>query len=136
VKKGTIKIICRDWTNTGKACMMRPVCEIWRIVPRPYLRQTIDQARRIIAEFGKLDKRRHARQALAGYNLALKFGTMFMVSICCSLAAGLFLDRQLGTTPWLMLILMLAGLVFSNYAIYKVASRMNKPDSHKEVDQP
>lgn len=81
-----------------------------------------------------MDKRQQLRQALVGYNTALKFGTMIVVSVSCSLAAGLFLDRQLGTMPWLTLILMLVGIIFSNYAIYKVAARMNEPDSRKEVD--
>lgn len=81
-----------------------------------------------------MSKKRQVQQAVVGYNLALKFGTMIIVSILCSLFAGIFLDKQLGTAPWLMLGLMLIGIVFSTYAIYRVASRMNESETDKEVD--
>ena len=78
-----------------------------------------------------MSKNQHVRQAVIGYNIALKFGIMISLSVLCSLFAGIFIDKQLGTTPWFMLALMLAGIVFSTYAVYRVASRMNEPDNNK-----
>jgi F0F1-type ATP synthase assembly protein I len=82
-----------------------------------------------------LEKSKHVRAALIGYNLVLKFGVMITLPIFCSLFAGIFLDKKLGTTPWLMLLLMLIGIAFSTYAIYRVASRISEPDHTKEVQQ-
>ena len=48
---------------------------------------------------------------------------MVTLPICCSLFAGTWLDKKLGTAPWIMLILMIAGLAFSVYALYRVSMR-------------
>ena len=82
-----------------------------------------------------MDKGKQLREAAIGYNLVIKFGVMLMLPIFCSLFSGIFLDKKLGTTPWLTLILMLGGMVFSIYAVYKVASRMTKPDQNEEDKQ-
>jgi len=58
-----------------------------------------------------------------GYNLALKFTIMLAGPILVGLGCGIWLDRQLQTTPWLMLILMVIGFIFSIYAVYRVATR-------------
>ena len=58
-----------------------------------------------------------------GYNLAIKFTAMLACPILGGLGCGIWLDRQLQTTPWLMFILVMIGLVFSVYAVYRVASR-------------
>jgi len=71
---------------------------------------------------------------MVGYNLALKFGTMLIVPIFCSLFAGIALDRRLGTTPWFMFGLMFPALAFSVYAVYRVAARMNESGTDEEVD--
>jgi F0F1-type ATP synthase assembly protein I len=58
-----------------------------------------------------------------GYNLAMKFTVMLLVPVFAGLACGIWLDRQLQTSPWLMFILTGAGFIFSIYAVYRVATR-------------
>jgi F0F1-type ATP synthase assembly protein I len=59
------------------------------------------------------------REALAGYYLAIQISSILLCSVFGSLFGGIWLDRQLGTTPWLMLILMVIGIVFATYTIYR-----------------
>lgn len=63
------------------------------------------------------------RRFVTGYNLALKFSLMLTCSTLGSLFAGIYLDRWLGTKPWLMLVLMFVGIIFGAYAVYRVATR-------------
>ena len=65
-------------------------------------------------------------RVVLGYNLAIKFTAMLACPILGGLGCGIWLDRQLQTTPWLMFILMFASLAFSIYAVYRVASREAK----------
>ncbi|MFQ5577786.1 MAG: AtpZ/AtpI family protein [Anaerolineae bacterium] len=73
------------------------------------------------------------RQFAIGYNLALKFGIMVSCPVLGSLFAGIFLDKKLGTTPWIMLALMVVGLGFSVYAVYRVATRTQ--DSNQTTEE-
>jgi len=59
-------------------------------------------------------------EALKGYSLAMQISGMMVCSIFGSLFGGLWLDRQFGTTPWLMLILMVLGLLFVIYTLYDI----------------
>ena len=72
------------------------------------------------------------RQFATGYNLALKFGIMVSCPILGALFLGIFADKKLGTTPWVMLVMMAAGIAFSTYAVYLVARRMQTPDQDKK----
>ncbi len=72
------------------------------------------------------------RQFAVGYNLALKFGIMISCPILGALFIGIFVDKKLGTTPWVMLLMMAAGIAFSTYAVYRVAQRMQTPDQDKK----
>ena len=63
------------------------------------------------------------RQAAIGYNLALKFGVMLACPVIGALFAGIFLDKQFGSAPWIMLLCMMVGLIFSVYAVYRVTTR-------------
>jgi F0F1-type ATP synthase assembly protein I len=47
-------------------------------------------------------------------------GTLVLI-IFCSLLGGIWLDKKLGTTPWLMLVLMVVGLVFAMYTVIRIA---------------
>jgi F0F1-type ATP synthase assembly protein I len=57
--------------------------------------------------------------ALEGYHLALQISSILLCSVFGSLFGGIWLDRKLGTAPWLMLILMVVGLVIATYIIYR-----------------
>ena len=61
------------------------------------------------------------RDALKGYNLAMQIsGTLVFITLC-SLFGGIWIDRKLGTTPWLMLIAMVIGLAFAMYTVIRIA---------------
>lgn len=61
------------------------------------------------------------REALKGYNLAMQISGTLVLIIFCSLFGGIWLDKKLGTTPWLMLVLMVVGLVFAMYTVIRIA---------------
>lgn len=54
----------------------------------------------------------------------MKFTIMLTGPILGGLLCGIWLDKQLQTTPWLMFVLMIVSLVFSTYAVYRVATRI------------
>lgn len=57
---------------------------------------------------------------LQGYNLALQISGALLCSVFGSLFGGIWLDRKLGTTPWLTLVLMVLGIAFAMYTIYRI----------------
>lgn len=57
---------------------------------------------------------------LKGYHLAMQISGTLVCSVFGSLLGGIWLDRKLGTTPWLMLILMILGIAFAMYTIYRI----------------
>ena len=66
------------------------------------------------------------REALAGYQLAIQISSILLCSVFGSLFGGIWLDRQLGTTPWLMLVLMVVGIVVATYTIYRTVKASQK----------
>jgi F0F1-type ATP synthase assembly protein I len=66
------------------------------------------------------------RRTFAGYSLAMQISGTLLCSVFCSLGSGIWLDRKLGTTPWLMLVLMVVGLGFGMYTIYNIVTEANK----------
>ena len=60
---------------------------------------------------------------LKGYSLAMQISGTLVCSVFGSLFVGLWLDRKLGTTPWLMLVLMVLGLAFVMYTLYDVVRK-------------
>jgi F0F1-type ATP synthase assembly protein I len=63
---------------------------------------------------------------LEGYHLAMQVSAILLCSVFGSLFGGLWLDRILGTTPWLMLVLMVLGIVFATYTIYRTVNESHK----------
>lgn len=63
-------------------------------------------------------------QFAIAFNLVLKFMTMMALPIAGGLLGGVWLDQALGTTPLFIFVFTFFGLVFSNYAVYRVATRM------------
>jgi F0F1-type ATP synthase assembly protein I len=66
------------------------------------------------------------REALAGYQLAIQISSILLCSVFGSLFGGIWLDRQLGTTPWLMLVLMVVGIILATYIIYRTVKESQK----------
>jgi F0F1-type ATP synthase assembly protein I len=64
--------------------------------------------------------------AVEGYHLALQTSTILLCSVFGSPFSGIWLDRKLGTTPWLMLVLMVLGLIFATYTIYRTVKEPHK----------
>lgn len=54
-----------------------------------------------------------ARSAKRAYNAlsATSIGLEFGIAVAIGVAFGMWLDQRLGTTPWLMLLLLVLGLV-------------------------
>ncbi len=66
------------------------------------------------------------REALAGYQLAIQISSILLCSVFGSLFGGIWVDKQLGTTPWLMLVLMVVGIVGGIYTIYRTVKESQK----------
>jgi F0F1-type ATP synthase assembly protein I len=54
----------------------------------------------------------------------MQISATLLCSIFGSLFCGIWLDRKLGTTPWLMLVLMVLGIAFAMYTIYRIAKEL------------
>lgn len=58
---------------------------------------------------------------LKSYQLALQISSVLLCVIFGSLFGGIWLDRKMGTTPCLMLLLMVLGLIIAIYTTYRIA---------------
>jgi F0F1-type ATP synthase assembly protein I len=54
-----------------------------------------------------------------GYYLFVQISGILLCSVFGSLGLGIWLDRKLGTAPWLLLLLMILGIAFAMYTIYR-----------------
>lgn len=61
-----------------------------------------------------------------GYGLGIKFVFILACPLLSSFACGIWLDRTLGTSPWLMFVLAVAGFAFSIYAVYRIATQLQE----------
>jgi F0F1-type ATP synthase assembly protein I len=59
---------------------------------------------------------------IKGYYLAIQISGILLCSVFGSLGAGIWLDKTLGTTPWLLLVLMILGVAFATYTIYRTVN--------------
>ncbi len=62
---------------------------------------------------------------LKGYHLIMQISAILLCSVFGTLLGGIWLDNRLGTTPWLMLVLMIAGIGFAMYTIYRTVKENN-----------
>ncbi len=46
---------------------------------------------------------------------------------------GFFVDRWLGTAPWLLILGAIVGLVFGFWQLYKLAQLSNEDDRHSDL---
>ncbi len=60
---------------------------------------------------------------LVGYYLAMQISSILLCSVFASLGVGLWLDKTLGTLPWLTLILMILGIAFAMLTIYRTVNK-------------
>ena len=59
---------------------------------------------------------------IKGYQLVLQISSILLCSIFGALFGGIWLDRKLGTTPCLMFVLMVLGVIFAMVAIYRTVN--------------
>ena len=58
--------------------------------------------------------------------LAAGYGLIFVLAIVMGFACGYYLDRWLGTRPWLLFLFTLFGLVAGILNVYRTAGRFLK----------
>jgi F0F1-type ATP synthase assembly protein I len=58
------------------------------------------------------------RTGVSGVELA-GAGVQFAVVLVAASFAGMWLDRQLGTSPWLLIVMVFAGAAAAFYAMYR-----------------
>ena len=59
-----------------------------------------------------------------GYYLFLQISGIWLCSIFGGLAAGLWLDKKLGTAPWLLIILAILGFLFALYSVIRTVNQL------------
>ncbi len=55
-----------------------------------------------------------------------QIGFTIAVSVLLGVLIGRFLDRRLGTDPWLLLLFSLLGVLVALYYIYRISKRFSK----------
>ena len=71
------------------------------------------------------DRLMHARKGMSGSEFA-GVGMQFAVSIVAFALAGIWLDKRLGTSPRLLLLLVLGGSGLSFWSIYRRVTRKTR----------
>ncbi len=66
------------------------------------------------------------KKYVVAYYLFAQISGMWLCSIFGSLAAGLWIDKNLGTAAWFLLVLVVLGLVFAVYSIYRTVTQINQ----------
>lgn len=59
------------------------------------------------------------------FGLAMTLGTVFVSYVLAGGVIGHFLDKWLGTTPWMFLIFFFLGMGGAIYNAFKIAARLN-----------
>ena len=62
----------------------------------------------------------------AGYGAVAGMGLQFAISIVVFLLAGQWLDRKLGTAPWMLMLFVFLGAGGSFYSIYRKLMEQQK----------
>jgi F0F1-type ATP synthase assembly protein I len=60
----------------------------------------------------------HKRKPLSGSEFA-GIGLQFGITIVVFALAGIWLDRRLGTSPWLLIVLVLGGSALAFWSMYR-----------------
>lgn len=72
----------------------------------------------------------------ARWALLTSIGIMFPVSITLGGAFGYFLDRKLGTLPWMSAIFLTLGIVAAFVNLFRTLAQFEKLDSEADGDDP
>lgn len=71
------------------------------------------------------DKGEPAEQ-LKKFGWATALGLVFLSNVVAGLLIGYYLDRWLGTSPWLLLLFLFIGMGAATYNVLRLAARMEK----------
>ncbi len=63
-------------------------------------------------------------EALKKFGVAASLGTIFVSYVAAGLLIGYFLDKWLGTSPWLFLLFFAIGVGGAIYNVFKLAARL------------
>lgn len=67
-----------------------------------------------------------AARDMSGWNRGMRLGSEFVAAILVGAVIGYLLDLWLGTSPWLMLVMLLVGFVAGVLNVVRSAEQMNK----------
>jgi ATP synthase protein I len=70
--------------------------------------------------FGKGD----APELIKKFAMATALGTVFVSYVIAGIIIGYYLDKWLGTTPWMFLLFMTIGTGGAIYQVFKLAARL------------
>lgn len=92
---------------------------------------TRDLAARIARAQGEREVRAEQAQASAakdmtGLNRGLRLGSEFIAAVLVGAGIGYLLDQWLGTSPWILLVMVLVGFAAGVLNVTRAASEMNK----------
>jgi len=59
-------------------------------------------------------------KSLKGYYLFAQISGLLLCSVFGAFGFGFWLDKQLGTTPWLSFLLIIAGTALGMYTIFRI----------------
>jgi len=60
---------------------------------------------------------------LKGYQLVIHLSGILVCSVFGALLGGIWLDRKLGTSPCLMLVLMVLGVILAMIGVYRTVNK-------------
>jgi ATP synthase protein I len=70
--------------------------------------------------FGKGD----TPELIKKFGMAAALGTVFVSYVAAGVIIGYYLDKWLGTTPWMFLLFMTIGTGGAIYQVFKMAARL------------
>jgi ATP synthase protein I len=71
----------------------------------------------------------------SGLGFALRIGVELVAALIIGVAIGYFLDRWLGTTPWLMLLFFVLGAVAGFFGVYRAAAGLGQTVGYRHGGQ-
>lgn len=79
-------------------------------------------------------KKPYGKSVYRSLALVMQFGLNMLVPICMTTAAGIFLDKKLGTSYW-VIILFFVGAIAGGQNIYRMAKRIYDTPEKKEQQE-